>query len=134
MSVTINKDILIEITNKTIFPFINILKDVLSNFNDLFDVIESPELPDDLLSSLEHEFVFHLLNFKNKTELEYTILLSIEFNKSDYHIGLNLINEDYNSLIKLKYDDIFDDKKQTSNACQLGLHIISLILANFVDV
>jgi len=131
MKIPISRQALENSYKSTLKPFLESFSEMVKEFQDMFAVISLPDISLELLDDLDSSLMFNVWEFCEKQSLSFEIEVQIHFNHYDFDIEWYIDNCDFESKVKLAYDQTFSKQEQKSLINKTGKAIIAKIRSEF---
>lgn len=123
----ISRQALEKVYYETIQPFFKGLTKMAQEFDNLFAVIEFPDMSLSLLDHLDTTLYFAWWEFVVEQNLNFELEIQIHFNRYDYVIEWGIKDSNYHKKIQKDYDSSFSNVAQLDCINELGRFIIDQV-------
>jgi hypothetical protein len=123
----ISRQALETVYYETLQPFFKGLTKMAQEFDNLFAVIEFPDMSLSLLDSLDTTLYFAWWEFVVEQSLSFELEIQIHFNRYDYVIEWKIKDSSYHKKIQKDYDSSFANVAQLDCINELGRFIIDQV-------
>lgn len=96
-------------------------------FDNLFAVIELPDMSLSLLDSLDNTLYFAWWEFVVEKTLNFELEIQIHFNRYDYVVEWEIKGSNYHRKIQKSYDESFSNVAQLDCINELGRFLIDQV-------
>lgn len=96
-------------------------------FDNLFAVIELPDMSLSLLDSLDNTLYFAWWEFVVEKNLNFELEIQIHFNRYDYVVEWEIKDNNYHRKIQKSYDESFSNVAQLDCINELGRFLIDQV-------
>lgn len=127
MPTAINRQALEKIYYEAIVPFFRALDKMAEEFDNLFAVIEFPNIDLTLLDDLDHTFHFGWWEFVVDHTINFELEIQIHFNRYDYVLEWKIKDSNFYKRIKKTYDSSFLNVEQLDYTNEIGRFIIDQV-------
>jgi len=123
----ISRQALEQVYYESLQPFFKGLTKMAQEFDDLFAVIEFPDMSLSLLDRLDSTLYFAWWEFVVEQSLNFELEIQIHFNRYDYVLEWEIKNSNYHRKIQKNYDNSFTNVAQLDYINELGRFIIDQV-------
>lgn len=124
---TISREALEKVYYETLQPFFKGLTKMAQEFENLFAVIELPDVNLSLLDRLDSILYFAWWEFVVEQSLSFELEIQVHFNRYDYVLEWKIKNSNYHRKIQKDYDSNFTNVAQLDCINELGRFIIDQV-------
>lgn len=123
----ISRQALEKIYYEALQPFFKGLTKMAQEFDNLFAVIELPDMSLSLLDSLDNTLYFAWWEFVVEKSLNFELEIQIHFNRYDYILEWEIKDSNYHRKIQKDYDESFSNVAQLDCINELGRFLIDQV-------
>lgn len=131
MPTPISRQALEKVYENALQPFFEGLKNMVQEFDNMFAVIEFPNIDLTLLDSLDTTLVYGLWEFVTLRSLSFELQIDIHFNHYDYELELQIDSCGYHKHVQFAYNAVFTKETQVNCIYEIGRLIIEQVKDKF---